>query len=210
MALWTCASTAVMRPGVGVAAGRKRTSAPASRTRGPTGERRPRAAHGRPRALRPRPSAGPALTGSTTGTTTAADTATTTGSTTEPGPACGDGHVDPGEDCDDANQIDDDGCNHQCGRDRVVFVTDALYSGDQLGGLTGADAICRGAAQKAGLANPLTFKAWLSDRDTDAAERLFHGKGRYVRVDGQLVAATSRSIVLNSRRAGRSRPCHRT
>ena len=126
-------------------------------------------------------------TGSTTDSTTAETT--TTGSTTEPGPACGDGHVDPGEDCDDANPVDDDGCNSQCGRDRVVFVTDAVYSGDQLGGLAGADAICRSAAQKAGLANPLTFKAWLSDRDTDAVARLFHGKGRYLRVDGQLVAA---------------------
>jgi len=127
-------------------------------------------------------------TGSTTTSSTAAET-TTTGSTTEPGPACGDGHVDPGEDCDDANPVDDDGCNSQCGRDRVVFVTDAVYSGDQLGGLAGADAICRSAAQKAGLANPLTFKAWLSDRDTDAVARLFHGKGRYLRVDDQLVAA---------------------
>ena len=126
-------------------------------------------------------------TGSTTDSTTAETT--TTGSTTEPGPACGDGHVDPGEDCDDANPVDDDGCNSQCGRDRVVFVTGAVYSGDQLGGLAGADAICRSAAQKAGLANPLTFKAWLSDRDTDAVARLFHGKGRYLRVDDQLVAA---------------------
>ena len=113
----------------------------------------------------------------------------TAAGTTELGPQCGDGHVDPGEDCDDANRVDDDGCNIQCGRDRVIFVTDSLHSGDQLGGLAGADAICRGAAQKAGLANPLTFRAWLSDRNVDAAERLLHGKGRYVRVDGQVIAA---------------------
>jgi cysteine-rich repeat protein len=138
-------------------------------------------------------STGPELTATTTSSTTDSTTdstaAETTGSTTEPGPLCGDGHVDPGEDCDDANPVDDDGCNSQCGRDRVVFVTDAVYSGDQLGGLSGADALCRSAAQKAGLANPLTFKAWLSDRDTDAVARLFHGKGRYLRVDNQLVAA---------------------
>ena len=125
---------------------------------------------------------------SSTTSTTTSSSSTTADATTGPGPACGDGEVDPGEDCDDANQIDDDGCNHQCGRDRVVFVTDAVWSGDQLGGLAGADAKCRAAAQKAGLANPLTFKAWLSDRHTDAVDRLVHGKGRYVRVDGLPIA----------------------
>jgi cysteine-rich repeat protein len=31
-----------------------------------------------------------------------------------PEPECGNGYVDPGEECDDGNDIDDDGCNNEC------------------------------------------------------------------------------------------------
>ena len=46
-------------------------------------------------------------------TTDAGTTGGSTGSTTAAG-ACGDGVVDPGEACDDGNQIDDDGCRNDC------------------------------------------------------------------------------------------------
>jgi cysteine-rich repeat protein len=36
------------------------------------------------------------------------------GSTTDVPTTCGDGELDPGEDCDDANLLDGDGCNHDC------------------------------------------------------------------------------------------------
>ncbi|HEY8377729.1 MAG TPA: DUF4215 domain-containing protein, partial [Nannocystis sp.] len=119
----------------------------------------------------------------------------TTSSTTAPAPECGDGIVDPGEDCDDGNDDDDDGCTNNCGRDRLVFVTDAHYAGHALGGLDGADALCRAAAQQAGLPRPFAFKAWLSDRTTDARERLHHGRGRYLRLDGQVVARSWDDLV---------------
>ena len=60
--------------------------------------------------------------GSTTGTPTTGTPTTGTPTTTlDPGDSstgaeavCGDGKVDPGEGCDDGNQIDDDACNNTC------------------------------------------------------------------------------------------------
>lgn len=131
-------------------------------------------------------------TGTSTSTTEPSTTTTTTSSSstgsTGPVAICGDGHVDPDEDCDDANDIDTDGCNQQCGRDRLIFVTSSTYSGDLIKGLAGGDEICRDAAQKGGLPNALSFQAWLSDSVTSAIDRLPHHKGRYVRVDGLVVA----------------------
>lgn len=38
----------------------------------------------------------------------------TTGSTTDGGPLCGNGHLDPGEACDDGNVVDTDSCVAGC------------------------------------------------------------------------------------------------
>ena len=69
--------------------------------------------------------------------------------------------------------------------DKRIFVSSVLYMGN-LGGLTGADAKCQALADAAGLCG--TFKAWLSDATADAAARLSHATGTYVRTDGQIVA----------------------
>lgn len=64
-----------------------------------------------------------------------------------------------------------------------------LLSPDLIGGLSGADNLCRQLAQKAGLgANWKSYQAWLSDSHESAGERLFAGMGRYRRVDGTVVA----------------------
>lgn len=47
-------------------------------------------------------------------TTTTTDADTTTAPTTTPPPSCGDGVVDDGEDCDDENSEDLDGCSNTC------------------------------------------------------------------------------------------------
>ncbi|MCA9688357.1 MAG: DUF4215 domain-containing protein [Myxococcales bacterium] len=47
----------------------------------------------------------------TTGTDSSYDTDT---DPTLPPPVCGDAHVDPGEECDDGNDINDDGCTNAC------------------------------------------------------------------------------------------------
>jgi cysteine-rich repeat protein len=80
-------------------------------------------------------SASPTTSGDSSDATTTTATTTTTASTTtdlttttgpplstsstgeltnDPPAVCGDGHVDPGEECDDGNQVDDDTCRNTC------------------------------------------------------------------------------------------------
>lgn len=93
--------------------------------------------------------------------------------------ACGNGVCGEEEDC--------EVCPADCGKCQLrVFVTFGAFSGAEIGGLAGADAICAGEAQAEGL--PGTYKAWLSDSQMSAAERLSHGDGPYVMVDGTKVA----------------------
>ena len=66
----------------------------------------------------------------------------------------------------------------------TVFVTQTAYQGD-LGGLDGADAICQQRAEAAGLTGT-NWKAWLSDNDAPATDRI--PDGQYRLVDGTLVA----------------------
>jgi len=59
----------------------------------------------------------------------------TTGSTTTDEPACGDGKRDPGEECDDGNSVQGDGCNNDC-----------VLSGTELWTRTLDKAMARGVA----------------------------------------------------------------
>lgn len=68
----------------------------------------------------------------------------------------------------------------------LVFVTSEDYTSN-LGGLSGADALCQSRASAAGL--PGTFKAWLSTSSTSASSRLNHSSVPYILVDGSVVAA---------------------
>lgn len=130
-------------------------------------------------------------TSDTTTTETTAEPGTTTG---EPAPVCGNRIVEDLEDCDDGNDDSDDGCS-DCGRDRTVFVSSKKYQGGILMGLFGADQLCRGHADMAGLPDPVKYMAWLSDSQTNVRDRMFHGRGRYVLVNG-LVVAQSWSALL--------------
>jgi len=103
-------------------------------------------------------------------------------------PVCGDGVVDPGETCDDMNENPDDGCK-LCTADRRVFASSVEYQGFALDGLYGADQRCKMLAGLAGLPNYFSYRAWLSDSKTAAADRLVHSKGRYILVNGLVVAA---------------------
>ncbi len=102
-------------------------------------------------------------------------------------PVCGDGVVEGDETCDDGNATPGDGCQ-ECAKDSIVFVTSEVYQGFALGGLYGADQHCQSLAAKAELPRFLTFKAWLSTPTTPAADRLIHSVGRYVMVNGLVVA----------------------
>ncbi len=150
-------------------------------------------------------STGSSETGSTTlvdttllGSSTAGETSTGTdestgtsssegtSSSTDPGPFCGDGVVEGDETCDDMNDVPDDGCN-ACARDSIVFITSQVYQGN-INGLAGADQRCRMLAAIAGLPRFETYRAWLSSSTKSAAQRLLHSRGRYVLVNGLVVA----------------------
>jgi hypothetical protein len=67
------------------------------------------------------------------------------------------------------------------GPQQYMFVTSVSTPPANLGGVTGADAICQKLANTAGL--PGTYAAWLSDAKGHANGRI--GKGGWVRVDGR-------------------------
>ena len=78
---------------------------------------------------------------------------------------------------------------------RLAFVTSVTGNGD-LGswpdaggkmGIAAGDAICQTLATVAGLDEPSTFKAWLSDATSSAIDR-FVNEGRWIRLDGIPVA----------------------
>ncbi len=66
-----------------------------------------------------------------------------------------------------------------------VFVTSATYTGN-LGGLTGADAICQKHANAAAL--PGKYMAWLADATGSPATRFYQSTVPYKMVDGTVVA----------------------
>ncbi len=69
----------------------------------------------------------------------------------------------------------------------VAFVTSTTQIPGALGGLAGADAICRARAQAASL--PGTFVAWLSTSTVNARDRLGSARG-WLRTDGLPIADT--------------------
>lgn len=133
------------------------------------------------------------------------DTAGADDSTTgAPLEKCGDGVVDAdlGEECDQA-----DGC-HQCIRDRIVFTSAETLSGAEISGLDGADDLCLQYAGAAGLPNPLTYRAWLSDSTIDARDRLFLSEGRYLTTAGALVVIGKQEWLSGQLRAPIDRDEH--
>jgi len=69
-----------------------------------------------------------------------------------------------------------------------VFVTSQVWQGGKIGSLYLADQRCRMLAAIAELPNFGTYRAWLSDSKESAAERHFHSPGRYILVNGLVVA----------------------
>jgi cysteine-rich repeat protein len=129
----------------------------------------------------------------TASTSTTGDPGTTGEETTGgPQPVCGNGVLEKfgwmPEECDDGNLIPDDGCDDSCSADRVMFVSSKVYQGGDFKSLYLADALCAQAANDAGLANWLKFRAWLSDSKTSARDRFKFSTGRIVLVNGLVVA----------------------
>lgn len=134
---------------------------------------------------------GASQSGTVSTTSSGSDSDSSTGSTAPSAPICGDGIVEGDEECDDTNDIADDRC-HQCTKNRWIFATAALHNNPTWGGVEGADSLCRQYALQSGRADDSwkTFIAWMSDADHDVRDRLYPGRGRYVRTDGVTVVET--------------------
>lgn len=85
-------------------------------------------------------------------------------------------------------------CDEQQRCARIVFVTNAAWTGD-LGGFAGADAKCRAQAEAAGL--PGDYAAWLGHRETLAPDRvrLLEGDLPFARTDGKVIAEDAEPFV---------------
>ncbi len=70
---------------------------------------------------------------------------------------------------------------------RIVFLTYGPYKGTEIGGLSGADDICRVDAELALL--PGTYKAWLSDSAESPATRFNLEGGPFILPDGTTIVA---------------------
>ena len=72
--------------------------------------------------------------------------------------------------------------------EKTVFLTSTLQNGN-LGGLAGANAICQGLANKAGIGGGRTYMAWLSDDATRSPDTLFtKAMVPYVLPNGTMIA----------------------
>jgi cysteine-rich repeat protein len=74
----------------------------------------------------------------------------------DPDPICGDGVVDPGEQCDDGNQINGDGCNNNCQIEEKKSICGQTCESDSdcLPGTTGAATVCRNGICEAERCSP--------------------------------------------------------
>lgn len=99
---------------------------------------------------------------------------------------CPAGSCKAGQMCTSNPQCASNLCSTVCIAPKTVFVTNAIYSGGQIGGLTGADAKCQGAAIAAGLTG--SYKAWLADATGSPSTRFTQSTAPYVRTDGIMVA----------------------
>ncbi|MEI8230171.1 MAG: DUF4215 domain-containing protein [Candidatus Peregrinibacteria bacterium] len=117
------------------------------------------------------------------------------------GEYCGDGNVQPNgydgikgtdddEVCDDENTNNEDDCTNNCRYSgHIVFVTADTYLGGQLGGVGGADGICKDVSMSAGYNGE--WKAILSSSMSDARKRISVTYERIFNTRGTLIAEGS-------------------
>ncbi|MBK8263189.1 MAG: DUF4215 domain-containing protein [Nannocystis sp.] len=116
---------------------------------------------------------------------------------------CGDGLLlKDAEECDDQNTVVGDGCTDTCKRERYVFVSSTLHTGNNQGlkGLQGADTLCQELAQKAGLtAQGQTYMAWLSTTNQGPAARfpeaVTAAAGPFKLLNNNLIAASWAQLI---------------
>lgn len=81
---------------------------------------------------------------------------------------CGNDFIDIGEECDDGNNDDNDGCSGSCEVESIFFIGNKskYKSIEQL------DRLCYQEASSAGLYNPSSYIAWVSDSAVSAADEV--------------------------------------
>ncbi|HEY0137864.1 MAG TPA: hypothetical protein VGB85_27450 [Nannocystis sp.] len=108
---------------------------------------------------------------------------------------CGDGIKDGDEECDDANEVEGDGCLSDCTKEWFVFVTSLPPLTSDIKGLTGTDYQCRHRATLMFLPNGERYRAWISTSSEQAVDRLYHARGPYKLVNGLRVAASWDALI---------------
>lgn len=98
------------------------------------------------------------------------------------------GKVDARKPVDQAVNVDD----FATVPNKHVFATTALHDGN-LGGLTGADALCATAAAAQGFDDSSTWTAWLSTTSVNAIDRI-PGNGPWMRFDETMVFANRAAL----------------
>jgi hypothetical protein len=136
-----------------------------------------------------------------TGETTLVDEGSSTDASTGMVVAkCGDSIVSADEECDVGPDVAEDEHCVGCVFDRHVFVSTIFLAAPDIGGVDHADELCTQLAEDAGLANPLKYKAWLSDSAHDARDRVSLSLGgRYLLPDDETVVATKGENFLDSK-----------
>ena len=119
---------------------------------------------------------------------------------------CGDGQLDvPYEVCDpgdpDSQNTELVGCDPGCRfKGRIVFLSSLAYDGN-LGGLAGADSLCRDLAAGFDTSHAGDYIAWLGDAKLSANERIEHGPEfdatPYVLRSGVQVATNFKDLIDN-------------
>ncbi len=131
----------------------------------------------------PDPGAG---TDSDFGSETMGESGSESGDTTDGSGVCGNGIVEYGEECDDANDSVWDHC-HECQVTRVMFATESVYDGAIWPefGVYSADHLCGVAAPEG--SGP--WQAWISQPGNTVLDRVDTTfAGRYIRSDGRVIA----------------------
>lgn len=107
--------------------------------------------------------------------------------------SCGNGVVDPGEDCDSLIP-DDPECTPLCGDGRkIIFVSSEHYKGGEIGGIAGGDEKCQELADAEGIVGE--FKVWLATSKDDAPlVRFTWADVPYVDVNGYIISETWQDI----------------
>ena len=144
------------------------------------------------------PSTGDTTMGDATSTADDSTGMTTEVGTTEPQVPCGNKALDPGEECDDGDIVDGDGCSKECKFEhRYVFITSGSYVANGFGQLAFYDGKCQTLADSQPKLTNRTFVAWMSITNEAARDRIGSSSVPYLLTDGVTKVANDTQDLLD-------------